>query len=172
MTSTLEKPQSQKGLVESKVQRWLRMLLDDVPAKVAAAKLGIPKQTVEHAMRESSAYVLRFDAFYAILSRDDVAPFQARQAVLDELLDDLGLVAVDESRACLDVAPISRQHLELASAYGQLAKETLEGLAPGSDGGGDVSAAEAERMLPAIREVMRECAELVTALERRAAGTA
>ncbi len=131
-----------------------------------AVDLGVPQKTLEKWLSPSETLAPRIDHVIRLLRADGPLPEKQRGFVLDWLAREHGRVEVDVLAADADEAPVGVQVAQIFAAGGGVAALVADMTAPDSDGGSELTAAEAAAILPLARVAVKEGTELVATLER------
>lgn len=130
-----------------------------------ADALDVPPRTFEKWLAPSETNVPRFDHVLRLLTEEGILPGPARQGLLDWLCREAGRVTVDLPAADPEDAPLPSQVMQLVTQCGRVAFQVERASDPASGGGAQIIAEEARAMLPAVRDALREAAEMQATLE-------
>lgn len=134
--------------------------------ELLAQDLGVPVRTIEKWMSPSEQLAPRFDKVMAMLRADGPLPDSERDLVLSFLDSENGRAAVNVADVDPDDAPVAVQVAQVFAAGGRVADMVAAMTAPDSDGGHELTAAEAAAILPLARAEVKETQQLVLTLER------
>lgn len=131
-----------------------------VPRKVWAKRMGYTVGAVGEWIRRG-----RLPSLVELLIRDDVLPREARELLLQRIVDKSGLVVSKRPDGC-GRGSMEAQMLAMTASMGLLAQRIESSIAPGSDGGESVTPLERGRLIEAATALLKQAAGLSAALER------
>jgi hypothetical protein len=171
-------PEDRPGLVgiELRVWRLFRWGVLQVTAgptgrsrRWVADKLDVAPATLDDYLNPSGHQVPRCTTFVRLFA--DVADPATRAAAGRFLGSLLGLELVDSAATRLDVSPLRTQALEATGALGRVASAVERMTSATSDGGAEITSAEAVELAPVVDDLRREAAEMALCVTGLAAKT-